>query len=303
MRDLAPKLWLEPGVLPRATDEDIEELAWALGAVRVEKLEWPNLPTISSSLDPYDLVAGSRWPIRATLLPGSVRTHLFNYAARMTDLEGDRERVYKSWLVNLSAMISGSTLWEDNPETKLQLLARAYGGSLFIIWSEDALGVTKLPNEAHFMTNDALVRWGLHSVEGPAVRTPDEDYYFIEGLQAAEWMVTGNCSAKDILGIPNVDLRRAVIQHLGIERVLTDESRIDEAVVITGDGNMHPYELHQITLPGTGSWMQPVIARYLKMTNPSIGGVHVEGVPETTDSVASALAWRNRTRDVPEWLS
>ena len=86
--------------------------------------------------------------------------------------------------------------------------------------------------------------------------------------------------AEEILKESNVDLRRELIRRVGIERVLGSLN----SKCIDKKGT---YELLNVTVPGVFE-----NAIYLKMTNPSIGVFHLEGVDRNCKTVQQALNWR-----------
>ena len=98
-----------------------------------------------------------------------------------------------------------------------------------------------------------------------------------------------------------------MINHFGLEQVLAPykQNTVDKATV-----NGLPYELVQIKIPLTNEeWKNgnrtvhsEKLCTYLKMTNPSTGEYHFEGVATKEDNewdciadltVKSALAWRD----------
>ena len=110
---------------------------------------------------------------------------------------------------------------------------------------------------------------------------------------------------KEVLAIKNAQVRQQAIELIGINKVLNEfpMSVLDSNTV---DGR--PYELLEIEIPNNhtgwnnghaGSTKKVV---YLKMTNPSTGEYHMEGVPRKIDNnwdyipedtVIGALAWRD----------
>ena len=114
--------------------------------------------------------------------------------------------------------------------------------------------------------------------------------------------------ATTALSFKNAQLRQQAIEEVGLERVIghlpceiLDKDKIDN----------RPYELIQFTIPNTSfdstreedTWNKKnIMATYLKMTNPSTGEYHLEGIPLKSDStwdyapeptVRCALAWRD----------
>ena len=112
---------------------------------------------------------------------------------------------------------------------------------------------------------------------------------------------------KNVFKLKNAQVRQQAIEAIGIEKVLAPYN----VVVINKDTvDGRPYELIEIDLPsipaGTGRhWSRESEAKkalYLKMTNPSTGEYHLEGVPRKSDNnwdhiaeetVLGALAWRD----------
>ena len=111
----------------------------------------------------------------------------------------------------------------------------------------------------------------------------------------------------DVFKHRNSDRRRRLINHFGLEQVLAPykQKTVDKATI-----NGLPYELVQITVPlvneewndGNRTVHNEKICTYLKMTNPSTGEYHFEGVATKDDNswdhiadltVKSALAWRD----------
>jgi len=116
----------------------------------------------------------------------------------------------------------------------------------------------------------------------------------------------------DVFKHRNSDRRAKLINHFGLEQVLHPykQNVVDKATV-----NGLPYELVQITIPlQTDDWTGSTLVRhpdklctYLKMTNPSTGEYHLEGVATKEDqqwdciadlTVKSALAWRDGENNV-----
>ena len=113
---------------------------------------------------------------------------------------------------------------------------------------------------------------------------------------------------KEVLAIRNAQVRQMAIEEIGMDKVLEPYPTkvLDKRTV---DGR--PYELIEIELPdiapvNTGNnWRNehiPTTACYLKMTNPSTGEFHFEGVARSIDNswdhipeetVIGALAWRD----------
>ena len=111
----------------------------------------------------------------------------------------------------------------------------------------------------------------------------------------------------DVFKHKNSDRRRRLINHFGIEQVL---SPYKQTVVDKDTINGNSYELVQIEIPlvhekwdnGVREVHNTKLCTYLKMINPTTGEYHLEGVPTKNDTgwdyiadltVRSALAWRD----------
>lgn len=88
----------------------------------------------------------------------------------------------------------------------------------------------------------------------------------------------------------NTNVRAEIVKKIGIERVCRDLG----AKCIDKQGN---YELLIIDVEG---WRK---LPYLKMTNPSIGIYHIEGVHPRIRTVRDALKWRNQSEEEPQQLT
>jgi len=297
--DLKSSFWPAPGVLPQATREQIVELGQLLGVTNTLTTEWPGARPLETEADPMDLAKGANWPKRATIGPGVIRHALLEHAISYEVLgsnsasHGARSNA-RLWADDVAMLSSGTLLWGSGNSRLLTALAKVHMGSYCIMWNADSLSVSILPKEVHMRMNR------FHSLDGPAIVTVEKEYYYMDGTAAEKWMIDGDCTAEQILGIKNVNLRSRVIEHLGIERVLSEGTLVEEDSMTTHDGKVHSYSLHHIIVSGRWARRRDV---YLKMENPSTGDVHVESVPRNITTVMNALAWRNNSREVPRWLA
>ena len=130
----------------------------------------------------------------------------------------------------------------------------------------------------------------MHCTTGPAIDFVGGGFksYRLNGIKVPEKLILSpmKITKEDILAETNVDARREMIRHLGIERFtsLTNPKILDR----WGD-----YELLSINLSD-----ELPDCRYLKMKNPSIGIFHVEGVEKDCNTVQQALNWRAGNIDV-----
>jgi hypothetical protein len=124
----------------------------------------------------------------------------------------------------------------------------------------------------------------LHRDGGPALAYPDGfALWRLNGVAVPDWLAAIPADVIDprrLLEIPNAEVRREFIRKVGIARVL----RGLNARVISSCG---PYELLELDL-GDGR-RRP----YLKMQNPSVDAVHIEGVHPDCRTVQEALNYRN----------
>jgi hypothetical protein len=126
---------------------------------------------------------------------------------------------------------------------------------------------------------------GLHCSDGPALSyNGDNEIYALNGVSMPkEYVLTSaeNIAAEMVMKETNVEIRRELLRKVGIERLLND---LPQKVLDTV-GN---YELYSLDLSD-----ELKNCRYLKMTNPSVGVFHLEGVEPSINTVKEALKWRN----------
>ncbi|MFA6636911.1 MAG: DUF6745 domain-containing protein [Candidatus Omnitrophota bacterium] len=124
----------------------------------------------------------------------------------------------------------------------------------------------------------------LHSDGSMAIEFKDGfGLWRLNGVRVPEEIVMTpreQLPAKALLKEQNAEVRREIVQKLGIEKVCKDLN----ARCIDRWKN---YELLLLSLGDRRK--RP----YLKMINPSMGTYHIEGVEPSCKTVKSALAWRN----------
>lgn len=127
---------------------------------------------------------------------------------------------------------------------------------------------------------------GLHCTNGPAVSyNGDNEIYALNGvIMSKEYIMTPGeqITPETILKESNVEIRRELFRKVGIERVM---DKLPHKLLDKRDN----YELFSIAISD-----EVKDARYLKMTNPSIGCFHMEGVAPQISTVNEALEWRNQ---------
>lgn len=124
----------------------------------------------------------------------------------------------------------------------------------------------------------------LHKDMGPAVLYADGfGVYALDGIRIKkEYAMTpaNEFDCKVLLKEQDVDVRRVLIEKVGLEKLITDLG----GTVIDKD------ETYELLLLDLGDNRQ---RPFLKMKNPSIDAIHVEGVPPGTTKIVDALAYRN----------
>jgi hypothetical protein len=127
---------------------------------------------------------------------------------------------------------------------------------------------------------------GLHNENGPAVSYGGEnEIYALNGVvMSKDYVMTPahEILSETILKESNAEVRRELIRKVGIEKMLTSLPH----KLLEKRGN---YELYSLNLSD-----EVKDARYLKMTNPSIGVFHLEGVAPEISTIDAALNWRNQ---------
>ena len=153
---------------------------------------------------------------------------------------------------------------------------KAREAGLWLYWITKEL-IICCPAPVILIKNDKL-----HCDNGPAIYWENGcEFYFLNGVQMKKDHVltpSEQLVPKDILKESNVEVRRELIRKIGIERML---NFLPHQVIDRRDN----YELLNVQLSDSVR-----NTRYLKMTNPSIGVFHLEGVEGET--VQEALNFR-----------
>jgi hypothetical protein len=137
--------------------------------------------------------------------------------------------------------------------------------------------------------------------------------YALRGVVVPEWVVltpANEMNPKDVLAITNVDVRREAMRKIGLDRLFVqlEKKTLDKATAYIDPSTnkfvmpktakeiteaiksgliLNEYELVELQLSEDYS------GKFLKMSNPSIEAVHVEGVPNEVTTVLEAIAFRN----------
>lgn len=150
----------------------------------------------------------------------------------------------------------------------------------------DVCYVSEKPLEVHMKAGV------LHNDKGPSVRYSDGfELYTLNGIPMTKAYVMEDLDVQTVMREENVDVRRELLRRLGLERFIKDTGgTVLDSFNVELNGKAVNYTLLEINL---GTATAPVTARVLKMDNPSIDAMHVEGVEDTCNTVQEALAWRN----------
>lgn len=137
---------------------------------------------------------------------------------------------------------------------------------------------TPRPSELH------MAGGRLHRDGGPALLYPDGfALYRLNGVSVPDWLAARPADEIDCRELPriaNAEVRREFVRKVGVARICRDL----KARVIGSSGL---YELLELDL-GDGR-RRP----YLRMQNPSVDAVHIEGVHPDCRTVQEALNYRN----------
>lgn len=157
--------------------------------------------------------------------------------------------------------------------------------------AEDSV-VHKIENS---LPEDVILNGKLHCDGGPALRFRDGScLFYLNGVKVPEEVAVSHSSkipAKMFAEIKNAEVRREFVRKVGMERILQEvQGRI---VDTQGDYELIMFNIGEIV------GERP----FLKMVNPSIDTIHVEGVHPNCLTVEDALNWRNGTDIRPTVLT
>ena len=145
---------------------------------------------------------------------------------------------------------------------------------------EKAVICTERPAEIHFNHHRRL-----HKDLGAAILYRDGfRVYRLNGVAVPEKFILAkpeDINPAEVMRQTNVEIRRELFKKVGLDRML---SEMKAKILHDKDG----YQLLELDI-GDGTK-----GRYLKMINPSVGSVHVEGVLDECETVEQALFFRNR---------
>ena len=168
-------------------------------------------------------------------------------------------------------------IFPNNTEYEAFKACQGYG---MVFPLDELCIVCQPPSQIHKNAN------GLHNENGPALSYNGEnEIYALNGvIMTKDYVMTSahEISSETILKEPNAEVRRELIRKVGIEKMLTSLPH----KLLEKRGN---YELYSLNLSD-----EVKDAKYLKMTNPSIGVFHLEGVAPEIFTIDAALNWRNQ---------
>jgi len=133
----------------------------------------------------------------------------------------------------------------------------------------------------------------LHNDNEMAIKYSDGfGVYALNGIRMpAHYVITPSIelSVIDIMKESNVDIRRELLRKVGLTRFIkeTNAKILDTLTIQLNHKSSCVYQLLDVNLGNN------INARVLKMDNPSIDAVHVEGVEDNCETIKEALAWRN----------
>jgi hypothetical protein len=138
----------------------------------------------------------------------------------------------------------------------------------------------------------SIVNRRLHKDNGPAIEYSDGfSVYALNGIRMKqEYVMTpaNELSVSTIMKEQDVDIRRELLKKVGLQRFIKEtKGKILDSMKFTVNNKQIQYDLIKVQL---GNNIEGLV---LKMDNPSIDEIHVEGVEDTCKTVKDALAWRN----------
>ena len=259
-------LWNEIAI---STDTNVEEANKAMDKV-YECAGYPPTPNKHWADNPYEAIL-----LAHRLLFGEDKPYTADSLKNLLDCccYGNQDKNY--------LMFHTYFYFEANQQqcSKIIGLAEyAKHGGWFIPFPEFVVMSYK-PLEIHMKGNV------LHKDLAPAIKfRGDYEIFALNGVEMSKELVMTPAQELDVqlvLKEKNAEIRREIVRKIGVERLLTELKAdvIDE---------MDSYQLLGLTLDDGR------VRPYLKMTNPSTGTFHVEGVAPEIKTVVEALAWRNQ---------
>lgn len=131
----------------------------------------------------------------------------------------------------------------------------------------------------------------LHRSDGPAVVSNGGRMFFWRGLYISSklWEESNTYTAADILGIKNLELRRAILEKVGYAKFLDVATTVD-----MGTGDFAGCVLYSINVPDEPEPDDVIKFLKLKNSSPEPDGRYKDyflRVPPATESVSAGVKW------------
>lgn len=126
-------------------------------------------------------------------------------------------------------------------------------------------------------------RGRLHCGTGPAVDYGLFGLWAWHGVLVSQRVIKGAFTAQDVLSEPNIEVRRVMMERMGLERFMCESKAITLHRDIDGAGQ--PRQLLRIGLTGD----EPLVV--VQVTDPSTGRQYHLRVPPNTQWCDEAVAW------------
>jgi hypothetical protein len=150
---------------------------------------------------------------------------------------------------------------------------------------EKGVLISERPCELHYNASQQL-----HNPNGLAIKFKDNTgVYALNGVRMPAFLFEvpkSQIKPEQILAITNVEQRLEAMKWYGLNAFLTNLG----SIVLDKSAN-GMYELLEVKISDTGEK-----GRYLKMKNPSVDEIHVEGVDNSCETVVDAM--RSRTPQI-----
>lgn len=137
----------------------------------------------------------------------------------------------------------------------------------------------------------------LHADGETAIEWCDRKYYYCRGFLIHEELGSvhsSNWNIRDVLKVSNADQRVALIETMGLQKLIDRATIIDTYKNHTDDQNYHWFEKSEYKLVDMKKYLdtrRP--APYLVMKNQTTGDIHVEGVKPSCKTIKDALSDRD----------
>jgi len=156
-----------------------------------------------------------------------------------------------------------------------------------VVWTHRSVILCERPVELHYeeFSGDLGSLYLVHNKTGPAIRYSNgEETYVVRGRTVPKEFLEKPPRPEDVLKEPDTEMRNAMIELIGIEN-LVQYGKVMDSDDIEPFGPCVLYDMKNL-------FNQFHSCPYLKMTNPSTGEVHFEGVSPECTTVRQAHNWR-----------